>query len=637
MSVRVSKIAFKGYQRLADTACNTSGKMIAFLGPNEAGKTTVLRALDWFANGEGALPAIARNSRTPPVEGSAVVNVIYWLDPEDLKVIEDLDLAEPPYLFVRGRRADGERESGLVPSGRRNEAPFEKARELFQIAFESEGPFDEDESEPHLAHYAATVQEAMEDADGGWDEEWDEHWDGALDRLEGIGALDAIESLNQVRMILSAEHPGDSACGILRKRAPGFILFGEEDRSLKSSYDLADESLRSSPPNALANLAWVADLDLADLWEAIETDQVRKARTAERQANDALKARLGPRWRQNSLDVEFNVSGTQIEINVSEHASDGAITPVEERSDGLRTFIALVAFLARHEFQVPPVLLVDEIETHLHYDAQADLIEVLTSDVEATQVFYTTHSPGCLPRDLGTGVRLVQPIQNRSDASRLRNDFWTIDDSPGFTPLLFAMGAGAAAFSAFRRAVLTEGAGDMILLPSLMRLATDSADLDYQVAPGIASYHGTGLELEEVAARVVYLVDGDEGGNKHLRRLHDEMKIPKDRIKQFPAPKAIEDFVHPDRYLELVNAFFLSTGNKKAELRFEDLDKDASISKAVEAWCTEHKIKAPGKTVIATQLITETDSLKLADGARETLAALHVDILKALNAAPSGK
>ena len=35
--VRVSRIAFTGYQRLADTNCNTDGKMIAFLGANEAG------------------------------------------------------------------------------------------------------------------------------------------------------------------------------------------------------------------------------------------------------------------------------------------------------------------------------------------------------------------------------------------------------------------------------------------------------------------------------------------------------------------------------------------------------------------------------------------------------------------------
>ena len=35
----------------------------------------------------------------------------------------------------------------------------------------------------------------------------------------------------------------------------------------------------------------------------------------------------------------------------------------------------------------------------------------------------------------------------------LRHDFWTNED-PGFAPLLYAMGASAAAFSACRRAVL---------------------------------------------------------------------------------------------------------------------------------------------------------------------------------------
>jgi predicted ATP-dependent endonuclease of OLD family len=43
---------------------------------------------------------------------------------------------------------------------------------------------------------------------------------------------------------------------------------------------------------------------------------------------------------------------------------------------GLRWLIALHAFLAARGAQ-KPILLVDEAETHLHYDAQADLIDAL--------------------------------------------------------------------------------------------------------------------------------------------------------------------------------------------------------------------------------------------------------------------
>jgi predicted ATP-dependent endonuclease of OLD family len=54
-----------------------------------------------------------------------------------------------------------------------------------------------------------------------------------------------------------------------------------------------------------------------------------------------------------------------------------------------------------------PILLLDEIETHLHYDAQADLAQMLAKQEIVAKVIYTTHSMGCLPEDLGTGVRFI--------------------------------------------------------------------------------------------------------------------------------------------------------------------------------------------------------------------------------------
>ncbi|MFI5429605.1 ATP-dependent nuclease [Aeromicrobium sp. UC242_57] len=560
------------------------------------------------------------------------MQVTYWLDEDDRAAISDLGLAELPRFYRRGRRANGNYFSALEPtSGLRDRAPFDVARGRLAVALESEPEIDPDESEPNLRLSDELLSELLEDPDGTWNDTWDEPFQAALERLEGIGDEETLDAFTRIRGLLKGPHPDETARTRLRGRMPQFALFAEEDRAIRSSYDLSNDALRDDPPSALANLAWVADLDLQGLWEAVEAGDQRKIGTAERRANERLDARLSTRWSQRDLDVMFNVSGSELQVQIFEDVEDGAVTPVDERSDGLRTFIALVAFLARHDFSTPPVLLVDEAETHLHYDAQADLVEVLTKDVQATQVFYTTHSPGCLPRDLGTGVRLVAPVPGKADESRLRNDFWT-SEHPGFTPLLFAMGAGAAAFSAFRKAVLTEGAGDMILLPSLLRKATGKDDLDFQVAPGIANYHGSGLELEEVAARVVYLVDGDRGGDDHKARLLD-MAVPEERILQFDAPTAVEDYVHPDRYLGLVNDL-LSLAGQPVTVSIDELDRSVSIGKAVELWCDAQGFPPPGKTVVAALLIDDPDDLALADGAQEKLKALHARIQRSLAAQP---
>lgn len=177
-------------------------------------------------------------------------------------------------------------------------------------------------------------------------------------------------------------------------------------------------------------------------------------------------------------------------------------------------FVALAAFVATRSTVTSPVLLIDEAETHLHYDAQADLVNMLLTQGEAAQVIYTTHSPGCLPPDLGTGIRVIAPAQSDPAISEVRNAFW-VDHVAGFSPLLFAMGAGAAAFTTTRYAVIAEGASEMILLPSLIRAATGLDFLPYQVAPGLSEAPTSQYpKLDLQAARVAFAVDGDSGGSR---------------------------------------------------------------------------------------------------------------------------
>ena len=166
---------------------------------------------------------------------------------------------------------------------------------------------------------------------------------------------------------------------------------------------------------------------------------------------------------------------------------------IDQRSDGLRQFVALRAYVALEEATVKPVLLIDEAETHLHYDAQADLVQVLEEQDDVAKVVYTTHSAGCLPRDLGTGIRAIVPTYRESDGERSQTDdsevvnrFWT--HGRGFSPILIAMGASVLAFASTRKAVIAEGMSDAMLLPTLIREATGADHLEYQVAPTLLKH-----------------------------------------------------------------------------------------------------------------------------------------------------
>jgi len=152
--------------------------------------------------------------------------------------------------------------------------------------------------------------------------------------------------------------------------------------------------------------------------------------------------------------------------------NDDEFFDIDEHSDGLLQFVALRSFVEEERREGRPiVLLIDEAETHLHYDAQADLVSVFEEQSEALAVIYTTHSAGCLPRDIGVGIRAVAPayadkdgVRKQTDISQIISSIW--EQGQDFSPLLLLLGASAFAFSATRFAAITEGPSDAMLLPS---------------------------------------------------------------------------------------------------------------------------------------------------------------------------
>jgi len=396
---------------------------------------------------------------------------------------------------------------------------------------------------------------------------------------------------------------GQEARNRIYVRAPKFLLFSNDDRNLLSEYDIQGE-VAASPPPALASLARLAQLDLVAVLAAITEGGHGQVVTLQNRANKRLAVVFERSWRQSIITVELNIQGTVVKILIKE--DDDVVTSFDERSAGLRMFVALAAFVATKDSAIPPVLLIDEAETHLHYDAQADLVSVLLTQQEAAQVIYTTHSPGCLPPDLGTGIRAVVPSESNPAVSEVRNNFWA-DHSAGFSPLLLAMGAGAAAFTASRYAVLAEGASEMILMPSLIRAATGLDTLQYQVAPGLSEAPTSQYpELDLQAARVAFTVDGDAGGLKLRERLIAG-GVPDDRIAVFTG-MTLEDAVNLDAYRAAVSAEAVAA-NGAAMTEMPVADFSAPRARAVQSWYEQAGLIAPSKIAIAYRLVQDSKTV----------------------------
>ncbi|WP_101845306.1 AAA family ATPase [Zhihengliuella sp. ISTPL4] len=638
--MQLSKIEFNGFKRLDHTSCNVDGQTIAFIGPNEAGKSSVLRGLDWLTGDfdDPALPLRDQNRRKRPADDAMVVRAHYRLEADDIEALRQLDLDPDQPLSLKSvtqfrlnRRKDGQHVTGLESTLRRNPRPFEAAsKHLATAASRIDAALEIlEELEIDVPNDAIEAAEhSLDPADTPWTPQRIAPLRIAADGLRTlVSAIDQedpkprnLKALKTASLIAAGAlqtaavageraEPTEAIRAALRQRVPRFLLFGDDDRELSESYHLSDPTLRDNPPSPLLNLLSVAGTSVGDVWAATSGGDGASMRTLERRMNETLRERLQPMWTQSDLtiDLTLNQDGL-LEVNILELDSpDYTVTPIAERSDGLRTFLGLVCFLVAADLDIPPVLLVDEAERNLHYDAQADLVRVLTRELKVHKVLYTTHSPGCLPLDLGTGIRVVSRDPSDPGTSRLDNNFWT-NEHPGFSHLLFAMGAEAAAFSAFRRAVLAEGVSEMILLPTLLRNATDGSQLDFQVAFGLSNLSAP-RAISSVALITAFLVDGDAAGRTKKKQLERE-GVPVSHIFQLPKDKAIEDLIDRATYLQAVNGLLAEQGKS---LSAQDLATDVTVAKAVDNYAKRHLGLPNGVShkVVASRLASLGSDLRL--------------------------
>ena len=343
-------------------------------------------------------------------------------------------------------------------------------------------------------------------------------------------------------------------------------------------------------------------------------------------ANARLTDTFAVRWSQSKLSVHLAVQGDQLEIFVK--TDGGNLHRLEQRSDGLRTYLALVAFLDNKSLNVPPILVFDEAENHLHWDAQADLIKVLYEQEMVSQVVYSTHSPGCLPHDLGHGVRALVPAA--PDRSNVENWIWK--DAAGFRPLLIHMGASTAALTPHRYALVTEGPSDFILLPSLIRAATGEESLPYQIVPGLAQLSRAGLRgVDFESDTILYLTDGDDGG-KDLKRLLKSADTPETRIFSLPQGMTLEDLVSAPTLVAAIREELRRSGHEFDD----DMSLPASGRSTYLASLYKQLGVDPGKRAPACRILELTARQPLQEEAypllenahRTTLRRLHESFLK---------
>lgn len=522
--MRLKLIALQHYKRFAaESRLDTRGPVIAVVGPNEAGKTSLLRAIEHLSSDDRFDPSELTDRQAP--RRPWIVSAHFSLDADDRKALGKLVPKDHEFTYVVARDADGDEDWELRPTFPRDTRKRHRAATALARAT-AKGWFTElgDEG-PSLRTRAQSLAPEL-DTEVLWlDDEFRDELRNLATAIEAVVGeqtrKDVVRLIETLRAAAIAEEEltkNELVADVLAERVPRFLFFNRNQRELETEYVWEEHP---NPPAALANLFAVAKTNYAAFRRAAIQDD-RPTLDQMRERADANLREAFKVWQQGKLHVSFSPDRRSLQLLIRDTDTTSR-TLLGDRSDGLRIFIALVAFAARYAGSVRPVLLIDEAETHLHYGAQADLVQVFERQTAAETIIYTTHSIGCLPNDLGASIRAVSPL-DKLYRSTIHNSFWARKEKVGLTPMMLAMGAEALAFTPSRRAVIGEGAGEAILLPTLIRESLIEEErarpLGYQVAPGVSEVNPEDTaDMEMEAANVAYLVDDDEGGRRHRRKL----------------------------------------------------------------------------------------------------------------------
>lgn len=635
-------IAFKiqGYRRFVEpTSVKVHGDLVAFVGPNEAGKSSLLKALAHLSRKS----AFDDNERPRRTQHTPELTWHLQLEAADKEAISEIREGDRVERLVLTKTQRG-REWTLEPhsptrdrslraaavealTALRGDAALEDAHadesiefdlDEYDRAIETLGADVENYEAAHLDGLREAARKlrqvdvfVAEDEEGNADAEQQER----RDRL--VGERDAAATaIDEAADADADQSPWQACIEALAPRLPRVVLFTEEDRRLESRYDLNE--VADSPPAALKHLAELAQLDLPALRNEAASEASADVATRRNAANRVLMDAFEQSWNQQGIAIQIEVQGPILIIHATT-PEDHGLSELGDRSDGLRWFAALLAF--SHGWSEDTILLVDEIEQHLHYDAQADLVDVLTRQSFTSKVIYTTHSFGCLPHDLGTGVRVVHPVD--AATSKLENGFWT--KGSGFSPLLASMGAAAVSFTPTRHALIGEGPCEAILLPTILRQACSIDKLGFQVAPGLSIVAAAQVPaLDAEAGRVAFVTDGDEGG-RDLRKMLEAQGVEDHRIVTLldgDDELEIEDLTDPEVYCRAVNEEIRCWQETTVEITPDDLQATLR-TKAVEDWCAANGLTPPDKVPVAQRVADAAAS-------REIFATDRAEAIRAL-------
>ena len=578
----------QNFRNIDDSGWISLEKVTAFVGRNESGKTSLLKALHKFNpgteepyNAQREFPR-DRYTRDYVANGSeggdwpACSVKFQIIDPLRTKIAELLDDdRDPPDAVMLTRYYDGSLKFVYYPEISDRQVSSEPvvaglktfASSARRLDLPEEDPEQADAKRADLANWSTEWRDRLKDIDDLRGDEGAELMDALRQETEeksDLTTADMVEAfLECVESILDEarqEPVVDKINGMVDDNLPVLIYFenyGILDSAIwlprfLDELDRDQDNSRVRTINAMFRHVGLNPEEVAELGDRTTTRMKLQGQqptpeqvVADQESIDdrAIKlnsasldisSRFSDWWSQRRHKIRYHADGDYFRIWIADDLRPDVEIELESRSKGFQWFFSfyLVFLVESEDGHKDAILLLDEPGLHLHPTAQQELISFFEKLSETNQLAYTTHSPFLID---GEHLHRVRPVtEDDTGHSRITAEEWPRDRETIF-PLQAAAGyAMIRGLFQHRKNVLVEGMSDFYYLHALSHQCAmtgrPSLSGDAYITPcGGTKYVGNMASLflgQEV--RPLVLLDGDDAGRVRRDALMKELYVGHD-------------------------------------------------------------------------------------------------------------
>ena len=261
--MRLVYLGLSGFRRFVDAEAQLHGRLMALVGPNESGKSSLLDALEHL-NSDQPFPLRDISHEHTYDKDHRVLRARFLLEDADRDAISHLLGGKDARWFVINKLRDGTIVGDIEPPLELPLRPRQASARTLGVLLRTKWGSSLEETNEELNEKLSVLRNSLESAEviSSEDRERIQEVVEALTPMPEAVPKPAERLVQQLRNLVDTEpteSPHEEAEEILLKRRPAFLKFSQDDRDLKSEYSLVDMDL-GIPAGALQNLARLGNL-----------------------------------------------------------------------------------------------------------------------------------------------------------------------------------------------------------------------------------------------------------------------------------------------------------------------------------------------------------------------------------------